>query len=65
MTQSKLDGRQIQELEQVLEMVKITEKQVKEMSDISTNIAHKWQKRTAIATTNAQQPTSNTQLDIK
>ena len=35
MTQSKLDKQQIQELEQVLEMVKITEKQVKEMSDIA------------------------------
>jgi predicted fused transcriptional regulator/phosphomethylpyrimidine kinase len=45
MTRSKLDERQIQELEQILEMVKTTEKQVKEMSDISTNIAHKWQKR--------------------
>lgn len=59
MTQSKLDKLQIQELEQVLEMVKITEKQVKEMSDLSTNIAHKWQKKTAIAKNNSQQAVDN------
>lgn len=59
MTQSRLDERQIQELEQVLEMVKITEKQVKEMSDLSANIAHKWQKRTAIAKSNSPQATNN------
>jgi hypothetical protein len=59
MTQSKLNEQQIQELEQVLEMVKITEKQVKEMSDMSANIAHKWQKRTTIATGNSQQATNN------
>jgi hypothetical protein len=58
MTQSKLDEQQIQELEQVLEMIKITDKQVKEMSDISTNIAHKWQKQAAIAITNSHYPTS-------
>ena len=45
MTQEKLNNQQIAELEEILEMAKITEQKAKEMSELSTAIAWKYQKR--------------------
>ncbi|MGL5943587.1 MAG: hypothetical protein ACRC2S_25125 [Waterburya sp.] len=45
MTRKKLNNQQIAELEEILEMAKITEQKAKEMSELSTAIAWKYQKR--------------------
>ncbi|MGL4882966.1 MAG: hypothetical protein ACRC8K_18205 [Waterburya sp.] len=45
MTREKLNNQQIAELEEILEMAKITEQKAKEMSELSTAIAWKYQKR--------------------
>lgn len=45
MTQEELNDQQIAELEEILEMAKITEQKAKEMCELSTAIAWKYQKR--------------------
>ncbi len=40
-----LNNQQIAELEEILEMAKITEQKAREMSELSTAIAWKYQKR--------------------
>jgi hypothetical protein len=45
MIQPELNREQIAELEEILEMARITEQKAREMSELSTQIAHKWQQR--------------------
>ena len=59
MTQSELNEQNIEELEQILEMARITETKAREMSELSTQIAHKWQRRVTAKKRTTQQTASN------
>ena len=45
MTQTELNQQQIAELEEILAIAKVTEQKAREMSELSTSIAWKYQKK--------------------
>ena len=59
MKQPELNEKQIAELEEILEIAKITEQKAREMCELSTAIAWKYQKRMQQIRTKRKQKFSN------